>query len=621
MIWFRRVVAVFLALIFIIVFVTLLAVFRVDSTLGNPRFYVQQLRQADVYDFAYDDVMPAVVNEIDVGKDIDISALKPHIPGMIEATVPRDWLQMQVEQVIYHVFPYVLGDKQSFSVSIQVDDRVKAAAEAVKSTLHKEGVFSSIYDQAVERVLDEVTANMKELPPAISLSRDELKSIIRTVVPPEWALKQIDNALDQAVPYLAGEKDHFKIQVNVSERLDAVETVVVNILQKPETYDYLFRDVLTPEIKGKIKEASGKLPIGVTLTDDEILGALKQALPLDWYQKRIKEIVGQVFPYLKGTKQTLDIALPLTDRKPVVTQALAELTDRKLKGLVDSLPICTPSQLANLLSNPPVNSLPQCRPPGVSYAELKKLVGIDISQVIAPLVDTWIPDRLAFTEADLRQALGGDANRITQAKDWVQKGLVFTDEDLRANLGEDYQTLEDARERIAGGFTFTEKDLREQMKDGGEQQWQDFNDVRSNIGTARRWKMVVWIIPAVMLVGIGLLGGRRWSSKLIWAAAALAVAAIIALVIFGLLFPALAQPQIDAALKEGFSGLEGYRQLLADKAVSMVQNIINSFVGGIRVQALIVLVVAVVLIAVGAVWHIRTRKPKEQSREVAGGQK
>jgi hypothetical protein len=51
MIWLRRAVAMPLAFVFILLSVLVLVAFRVNGTVGNPDFYVEQLQRADVYQF------------------------------------------------------------------------------------------------------------------------------------------------------------------------------------------------------------------------------------------------------------------------------------------------------------------------------------------------------------------------------------------------------------------------------------------------------------------------------------------------------------------------------------------------------------------------------------------
>ncbi|MFC1915590.1 hypothetical protein ACFLW4_02730 [Chloroflexota bacterium] len=611
MIWLRRSSVLPLALLFIILSIPVLVIFRVNDTLGNPDFYNDQLHQAEIYDFIYDEAMPVALEEIVIDGDtseagIDLSHITPHIIDMVRQTLPPEWLRTQVEQTTSEVVPYVWGDTEDFNIRIPLKDRVEAVAQTTKDTLHKEEVFPYLYDQAISLALDEIAPNAEELPPPFTLNRDELASILRTVLPAEWVLAQIDSAIDEVVPYFTKDEEQFTVQVDIADQLDALETIVADILRRPETYDYLFEDVVAPAIKQNTPEIT-QLSLGVVLTDDEILLAVKEVLPLEWYQARVTDIVGQIFSYLRGTEETLEVVIPLADRKPVVARQLGEIADQKLEVLVDSLPVCTSAQLFDLLLNPSLDSLPACRPVDVSYQELKELLGIDISSLIEPFIDIWLPDQWVLSDADLRQTLGveGDEDVLSQAREWVQNGLTYTDEDLRADLGMDYVTIEGIRQCIADGFIFTEKELRDGLRDGsGNEGLQTFDNVRSWLGTARQWKMAAWIIPVLLLLAVGALGGRRWSSRLLWIAAVLAIMAIIAYVVFGPLFSAMVQPEIDEALMQAFGQTEGFQALMADKGVTIAQNAIHSFVGGIKGQALGLLIMSLVLIALGTAWHV-----------------
>jgi len=114
----------------------------------------------------------------------------------------------------------------------------------------------------------------------------------------------------------------------------------------------------------------------------------------------------------------------------------------------------------------------------------------------------------------------------------------------------------------------------------------------------------LWILPLLLLAAIGFLGGRTWASKLIWAAAGLAVASLIVLIVAGPVFSALVQPQIDK-LTQTSAAPGSLDALLADKGRAIAQNAIASFIGGIRLQAAALLVVSAGLTALGSILHRR----------------
>jgi len=122
---------------------------------------------------------------------------------------------------------------------------------------------------------------------------------------------------------------------------------------------------------------------------------------------------------------------------------------------------------------------------------------------------------------------------------------------------------------------------------------------RSAGAAARRWKIVAWAIPVLLLVSIGFLGGRRWNTRLIWAASVLLATGIIAYVLFGPVFSSVGRPPIDEALGQTVAGSQGVGQVVAVKAVQIVEDSLDTFMNGLKVRALMVVVVSIVLIVVG----------------------
>lgn len=219
-----------------------------------------------------------------------------------------------------------------------------------------------------------------------------------------------------------------------------------------------------------------------------------------------------------------------------------------------------------------------------------------------------MPDQIQLTEAQLVGSTSGD-NPLALTRKWLQQGVSYSDQDLHS-MGANQGQLNGIRQWLSSGFTFTEKDLSNWAKGGGSA---DFDSVRLTIGAVRRWLMFVWVIPALLLVAIGLLGGRRWSSKLIWASAVLAAAALTVLIIFGPMFSAVVQPGINAALTPPTGQSNALQTMLAAKGAGLVQNAIGTnaigtFVGGLRTQAIILLAVVLGLIVLGAICHQRQKQ-------------
>jgi hypothetical protein len=100
----------------------------------------------------------------------------------------------------------------------------------------------------------------------------------------------------------------------------------------------------------------------------------------------------------------------------------------------------------------------------------------------------------------------------------------------------------------------------------------------------------------------------------LWGASVLAIASLIVVIVLGPVFSALAQPRIDDALAEVVSGTEGVQALAAAKGVAIAQDAIDSFIGGINIWAIVLLVLSLVAIAAVIFWQFwRRRSALEQA--------
>ncbi len=611
MLWLRRTGAVLLAVIFVILSLLVLVAFRVNATAGNPDFYTEQLQQADVYHFVYDDVLPAALEESGIGEDtggvgVIISPLQPHLVDVVRQTLPAEWLQAKVAHVINEVVPYVWGETDTFRIDIQLKDRVVAGGEAIKNALHREDVFPVMYEQLIQLVNSEVTSSEDGMLAMLAISEEEMGIMLRQVLPEDWLLEQIDRAVDEVVPYLTKEQAHFALEIDITRPLDELEEVLVDFLSRKETYDSLFTEMLAPAIQQNLGEVI-ELPLGMELTEDEIIATAKDMLSLEWYRTLVHDLVDQIFAYLRGPQDELELTISLVDRKSEIAGTLGRLADKKIESAFDDLPACSLAHLLEFLSNPSLENI-LCRPADMSYQDFKELVGIDVGSLVQPLIELGLPDEWVLTEADINQLLGGEGgdNVLRQVRELVQEGLTFTEEDLSEIIGTDTVALEDIRQWIGDGLILTEQDLRDLMGDTGNagagEQMAAFEEVRSGLGTAKKWINFIWIVPFLLLIAVGALGGRQWSSRLIWAAALLAAMSVIAFTSFGPVFSATAQPVIDQTLME-LSQVEGITPSIAEKGAILAHNAIDSFVSGLRNQSLGILIASVLLIGAGVVWY------------------
>jgi cbb3-type cytochrome oxidase subunit 3 len=105
----------------------------------------------------------------------------------------------------------------------------------------------------------------------------------------------------------------------------------------------------------------------------------------------------------------------------------------------------------------------------------------------------------------------------------------------------------------------------------------------------------------------------------VWGASVLAIACLIVYVVSGPVFSAVARPQIDDAIVKSVGQNTGVGAIAADKGISVAENTIDSFIGGINIEAIVLFVLCLVAIAV-VVWHpwSRGRKSVQETVPPAG---
>ena len=217
MIWLRRVLTIPLILVLIVILFIALLVTQVNNTAANPEFYNDLMREADVYDFVYDDVIPAALDEAETGDTlaipVDISDIEDKLVSVARTTFPPQWLQTQFESLTVKMIPYIVGDADNFVYTLWLKDRVMSAGDAIKDEILHGDVFTYVYEHVIAYVAGELFDSLGELPPSVTITEQDIKIALGTVVKEETLASELETAVDSVLQYLSGDSDHFTISV------------------------------------------------------------------------------------------------------------------------------------------------------------------------------------------------------------------------------------------------------------------------------------------------------------------------------------------------------------------------------------------------------------------------
>jgi hypothetical protein len=266
MMWLRRISAIPLIIIFVILFVSVLVATQVICSFANPGFYNDQLRRADMYNFVYDKALPAALDQVktDVSADfnINVDAIKAPVASAARKIAPPEWLQEQAETATETMIPYFTGRTDSFIYTLMLKDRVEIAAEVVKSDIINGDAFNSLYNDGISYAADRVMQNIGTLPYSLTFSQEEIENALKQGMPIDWAVSQASAGVDSLEAYMIGDTDHFTVTIYLKDRVTETITALAALAdQKIEAQFYSLPTCSMAEFNQAVKGLpTGSLP-------------------------------------------------------------------------------------------------------------------------------------------------------------------------------------------------------------------------------------------------------------------------------------------------------------------------------------------------------------------------
>ncbi len=610
MILIRRVLALLLVLVFPLVLLVSLTGLRINATVLQPGFYTETLQHADAYNFLYDQGIPLAITKsgVDLQKDLPLGlSLTPtQVSGYAKQVIPPTWLQQNVTNALDQLVPYLTGKTDSFSIHIRLDDRVTAAAAVLQDMVQQAQLRDYLDNQVVRPELENNPSVLQGLPFGLTVTVDQVVQGVDQVVPEDWLKQQASGAIDQVVPYIAGQSNTFNVVVPLQDRATAAVAVLRQWMlgNVGATRSYLLQDQIAPLVTTAFNGGAVHLPYGVTVTQADVVSAVGGAISDAWVTTQVNNAMDQLGPYITGQTDTLNIVIPLATVTADAATALAATVDSELEAGYNAAPTCSLLQAASFVTS---SSLPDCQLAGVSYQQAKAMIGYDVPSVVKNDVAQAVPPSITLTQDSLFS--GAELDEVNKVRTLLGNGYVFTESDLRNLLVDQggqgmLTTFDDMRNYMANGVTFTQADL----KDAAGADSAQLDSVRHTIGTARSLAFVLALVPILLAVIIGFLGGRSWWTRLAWAGAPLLVGGVIVAAASGVV--AIPVRTLTDPLINGWN----VDPAIIAEVVQVRDALLHSFLTPITVQAGVIAALGLSAIAGGLVLARRRAHASSQPR-------
>ena len=148
MIWLGRLITIPVGIVFFVLLLATLLILRVNDTFLDPGYYPEQLREADVYNFALVDLLTVAIDEERERERRDrdereLAGLEPgeqgrnlldgfllssglttdQIVSSVNRAIPPEWVQSLVEQPFDQLGKYVTGEQDDFEYTLIAGER------------------------------------------------------------------------------------------------------------------------------------------------------------------------------------------------------------------------------------------------------------------------------------------------------------------------------------------------------------------------------------------------------------------------------------------------------------------------------------------------------------------
>ena len=534
----RRIFAIILIPIFLLLFLLTILIWQIQATIGDPEAIKEELVKADIYNFIYDDVMePLLVDALeevveDPGKLLNDDLIEleirpetdsPELVGLLRDFLPPDELQARVEHVIDEFVPYITGDTDEFQIQLRLGERVRAWPELFSTRLDAldagDRLSSAVLAPILERSLDALQAEGLD----VSITPQRAQEIAQGVVPGDWIETQFVNATRDVSGWLTRTEDNFQVTVQFADRLPRATKALKDVLDEANAEQFLFQSLIEPELNKALGSFTA-LSHGVLISDEEIAAAIEEVAPEPWIREQRNGIIDSLSGYMSGETDQLALSIDLSGRAGTAVVVLTNLAERKLTELVDGTPACrTIAEGLRAAQDIQRGRFPSCRPAEINSDTILSVLSGPFKTEIDRLIVNQIPDSFTFTEDDLADLIGeSSVESIDDVRRFVAEGFTYSATDLRLDIAKrrnDF-TLNDldvVRDLLDDNHIFTEVDFTDSLLRDRPDLLDDFDNVRDRVGQGRSLWFLVFFVPGLVLLIIAFLGGRNWNSRLKWA--------------------------------------------------------------------------------------------------------
>ncbi len=617
----RRTAAVLIGIAFAIVLSLALFLLRVEQTFLSASFYTDQLQKRGAYEFLMVDLLGSATRELLASPTDTLGSGNPdtllrdsgltadQIVAAVHQGLSPDQLRELVEPSIFEFVRYATAESDQVRIRVDAAGQAHGLLGGVLALLRQSGFYQWFIDTEILPAVREFSET------ALPVEPDLVVKIAGHVVTADWLAGTVEEVADPVVAYLFADADEFAIRVRISDtQAEAVSGEIESALLGGVGLNLIRTYVLAPAIAENLG-SPGELPLGIELSAERVAATALGGAPSNAIEPQVSAFADDFGSYVLGRSQRFNSHFDLASARESVDSRARALARENILLQLDQLPVCVgrPEQPAPAAATAGPE-LPECKPSDVTAEELLVRDYAEIESSIAREIRGAIPDRVTFTESDLRDAIGDEdgGGALASLDDWrglVGDGFEYSDSDMRRDLAEtgDLEALDDFRSFFANGLVLSASDTPPEGFAAAISA--ELTPVRELATEIRRSAWIAAALAAFLLLIAGLLADNAGSGRLLWASAVLLASSVTLLLFYWPGFEAgasalqeLARAEIDQPDPGDFGATA---TLVSDYAIDSIKAVATDFLNGIRIALAVLAALGIAGIVGARDWQRR----------------
>jgi hypothetical protein len=200
------------------------------------------------------------------------------------------------------------------------------------AALRRIGAYDFFYDALLPPILERAGIDLVRAPASLGLSAEGLSAKMKRVVSPDALEAQVRNAVEGALPYLAGNTDSFEITVAPGRWVEGGADVIRDLTREPELCDYLLEELVREPLQPRWSAFQSGLPFTLGLTLEDIVEGLKSLCSGPWLAEQVDAVLDGLVPYVTGKTEKFSVLIRLEGRATAASQVVRGWLQRILEG-------------------------------------------------------------------------------------------------------------------------------------------------------------------------------------------------------------------------------------------------------------------------------------------------